>query len=156
VIPAPPLRAGDVLAVYGLLLSGAQGLDIIGARDRVTVVGPCTIPGHLIDLGVHPALVSGDGRVAGELIRVGDIHVGRRLDDFEDFLRHDPARSRYLRVLVELVAPRRRAWVYVWNGPADAGARIADGDWLAHAQRSGAVRRSGSPARPRRPRRLAQ
>jgi gamma-glutamylcyclotransferase (GGCT)/AIG2-like uncharacterized protein YtfP len=127
----PPLRAGDRLAAYGLLRPGAHGLDTLGLRGRVRPAGPCRIPGRLIDLGDHPALVPGTGEVAGDLLEIVDAAAGDALDAFEDFDPADPKGSVYRRKRLRLVRPPIHAWVYLWNGPPDAGPPIASGDWFA-------------------------
>jgi gamma-glutamylcyclotransferase (GGCT)/AIG2-like uncharacterized protein YtfP len=139
-ISTPPLRAGDLLAAYGLLRPGAHGLDRLRLRARVRPLGPCRIPGRLIDLGGHPALVAGPGEVAGDLLALEDAAAGAVLDAFEDFDRADPAGSIYRRARLRLLRPPVHAWVYLWNGAPDAGPPIPGGDWL---RRSSGVRRSG-------------
>jgi gamma-glutamylcyclotransferase (GGCT)/AIG2-like uncharacterized protein YtfP len=129
-IAAPPLGAGERLAAYGLLRPGAHGLDALGLRGRVRPLGPCRIPGRLIDLGGHPALIAGPGEVAGDLLELLDREAGDALDDFEDFDRADPERSVYRRERLRLARPPIHAWVYLWNGPPGAGPIIATGDWL--------------------------
>jgi gamma-glutamylcyclotransferase (GGCT)/AIG2-like uncharacterized protein YtfP len=45
------------------------------------------------------------------------------LDDYEG--------ADFSRVLVDVVAPARSAWIYLYNGQVDAERRIASGDFLA-------------------------
>ena len=99
-------------------------------RDRVVALGPCRIPGLLLDLGAYPGLVDGAGEVAGDLLRLKDADAGRLLDAFEDFDPSAPATSEYVRRRVRLVAPKVWAWVYAWNGDAEGRATVAGGDWL--------------------------
>jgi gamma-glutamylcyclotransferase (GGCT)/AIG2-like uncharacterized protein YtfP len=124
----PRLRTGDLLATYGLLRPRSDGLDRLGVRRDVGVIGPCVIPGRLIDLGDYPGLLLGEGEVAGDLVRILKRRAGPKLDSFEDFRDGDPT-SAYLRVRVRLIRPAVHAWVYVWNGREDAGPLVASGDW---------------------------
>jgi gamma-glutamylcyclotransferase (GGCT)/AIG2-like uncharacterized protein YtfP len=126
----PPLRTGDRLAVYGLLRPACDGLDRLDVRARVRPLRPCRIPGRLIDLGGHPGLLAEPGEVAGDLLAILDPDVGAVLDGFEAFDPADPQGSLYRRERIGLLRPRVQAWVYLWNGPAEAGPLIASGDWL--------------------------
>lgn len=124
------VKAGDLIAVYGLLRAGQSGFDQFGLAHAFRAAGPCVIAGALWDLGRYPALVDGDGRVLGEVFEVLDPGVMGDLDAFEDYWPGDPARSRYERRKVRLIEPDRDAWVYVWlKGLADAR-RIESGDWF--------------------------
>jgi len=125
-----PVRAGDAIAVYGLLRAGESGFARFGLADAFRPLGPCVIPGELWDLGGFPGLVSGKGEVAGELFEITDALVMSRLDEFEDYWPNDPARSRYDRVTLQLAAPDRDAWVYVWRLGLESATRIESGDWF--------------------------
>ncbi len=126
----PRLRAGDIIAAYGLLRPGSSGLDRLRARSGVRPLGGCRIPGRLIHLGGHPGLVPGAGEVAGDLLGLLEPRVGALLDDFEDFDPAAPEGSAYRRVRLRLVRPAIHAWVYLWNGPVEAGPPVPGGDWL--------------------------
>lgn len=125
----PPLRGDDLLAAYGLLRPRAHGLDRLGLRSTVRWIGPCVVPGRLIDLGDYPGLLPGGGEVAGDLLRILDARAGPKLDAFEEFRPGDPT-SAYRRVRMRLLRPAVHAWIYVWNGSDDAGPPTAGGDWL--------------------------
>jgi gamma-glutamylcyclotransferase (GGCT)/AIG2-like uncharacterized protein YtfP len=127
----PRLRAGDLVAAYGLLRPQFSGLDRLNVRARVRVRGACRIPGRLIDLGSFPGLLESEGEVAGDLLQLLDAGVGDLLDAFEDFDRSDAEASVYRRVRRRLVRPQMEAWVYLWNGPTDAGPVVPGGDWLS-------------------------
>lgn len=129
------LKPGDLLAAYGLLRPRADGLDRLKLRRAVRALGPCLIPGRLIDLGDYPGLLPGKGEVAGDLVRILDHRAGAPLDAFEDFDPRRPERSAYVRVRIMLIRPAVHAWVYVWNGREDAGAPVAKGDWLRRQSR---------------------
>jgi gamma-glutamylcyclotransferase (GGCT)/AIG2-like uncharacterized protein YtfP len=126
----PPLAAGDLLAVYGLLRPGSIGLDSLRLRARVRVVGPCRIPGRLIDLGSYPGLIAGSGEVVGDLVSPLDDGVGAAFDDFEGFDPAKPDAGAYRREKVRLVEPDREAWVYAWIWLTGSAPLVPSGDWL--------------------------
>ncbi len=125
-----PVRAGDAIAVYGLLRAGESGFARFGLADAFRPLGPCVIPGALWDLGRFPGLVAGPGEVVGELFELVDVSVMPRLDAFEDYWPDDPDRSRYDRVKLQLIEPDRSAWVYIWRLGLEAATRIESGDWF--------------------------
>ncbi len=124
------VRAGDAIAVYGLLRRGESGFERFGLAGAFEPLGPCVIPGQLYDLGAYPGLVIGEGEVIGELFEVRDPGVMPALDAFEDYWPGEPDRSRYERVEVSLIEPDRRAWVYVWRLSLNRARRIESGDWF--------------------------
>ncbi|MEQ8432818.1 MAG: gamma-glutamylcyclotransferase family protein [Oceanicaulis sp.] len=124
------VKAGDLIAVYGLLRAGETGFAQFGLAHAFRDAGPCVLTGELWDLGRYPGLMEGEGRVLGELFEVIDPSVMTRLDAFEDYWPGDPARSRYARRKVQLIEPDHEAWVYVWILGLDAASRIESGDWL--------------------------
>lgn len=126
----PRMRVGERLAVYGLLRPSESGLDRLRVRSKIVDRGGCRIPGTLIDLGGYPGLIAGAGEVRGDLLELRSLRAGDALDAFEDFKPADPEGSAYRRVRIRLVRPPVHAWVYLWNGPNDAGSVIAGGDWL--------------------------
>ncbi|MFN3835451.1 MAG: gamma-glutamylcyclotransferase [Glycocaulis sp.] len=130
------VRAGDAFAVYGLLRKGASGFAQFGLERAFRPLGPCRISGLIYDLGGYPGLTEGEGEVAGELFAVADPSIIAKLDAFEDYYPHAPARSRYLRRQITLLTPARKAWVYVWNRPVEGAPLVAHGDWLEWAGRS--------------------
>lgn len=129
------IAAGEHLAAYGLLRRGSGVLERLGLVQSITLIGPCRIPGRLYDLGGAPGLVTGDGEVKGELVRVKDAAAGVALDRFEDFDPAEPASSGYARRRIRLIEPALEAWVYVWTKPVAEEERIPSGDWLAHLGR---------------------
>ncbi len=124
------VRAGDAIAVYGLLRAGESGFARFGLAEAFKPIGPCLIPGELWDLGDYPGLVAGPGEVVGELFEIVDPGVMPTLDEFEDYWPNDPDRSRYDRVKVRLVGYDRSAWVYVWRLGLEDATPIASGDWF--------------------------
>lgn len=124
------MNEGDLLAVYGLLRKGEVGFARFGLANAFEHVGPCVIPGKLLDLGDYPGIVAGEGRVIGELFCVKDMSVMPQLDAYEDYDASDENGSRYLRRQVTLIEPQATAWVYLWNLGVDGCRPIASGDWL--------------------------
>lgn len=124
------IRAGDLIAVYGLLRADESGFARFGLANAFKPRGPCVISGELWDLGAYPGLVPSEGQVIGELFELTDLSVMPKLDAFEDYWPDDPARSRYDRVKVRLVEPDQSAWVYVWRLGLETATRIESGDWL--------------------------
>ncbi|MFW6300840.1 MAG: gamma-glutamylcyclotransferase family protein [Oceanicaulis sp.] len=127
---AGAVRAGDLIAVYGLLRAGEVGFEQFGLAHAFRDAGPCVLKGELFDLGRYPGLVQGEGRVIGELFEVLDPSVMARLDAWEDYWPDDPARSRYERRKLRLLKPQTEAWVYVWILGLDGARRIESGDWF--------------------------
>lgn len=125
------VRDGDLIAVYGLLRAGESGFERFGLAAAFRDVGPCLIAGRLYDFGRYPGLVAGEGVVRGEIFEVRDASVMPALDAYEDYWPDDPERSRYERVQVPLLDPRREAWVYRWIGSLDGARPIDSGDWFA-------------------------
>jgi gamma-glutamylcyclotransferase (GGCT)/AIG2-like uncharacterized protein YtfP len=134
------VRAGELLVVYGTLLSGLGHQERLGVAGGLELVGPCRVRGSLFALGWYPGLVVDDrpgdpsppGLVAGELFRVVDPAVVGVLDRFEGYDPASPATSEYLRVRVRVVEPDVEAWVYVYAGPGRPGAHLSHGDWRTH------------------------
>jgi gamma-glutamylcyclotransferase (GGCT)/AIG2-like uncharacterized protein YtfP len=124
------VRAGDAVAVYGLLRSGESGFERFGLAGAFAPLGPCVIPGRLYDLGAYPGLIDGPGKVVGELFEVRDAGVMPALDAFEDYWPDDPDRSRYDRVQLRLLEPDREAWVYCWKLGLHEARLIESGDWF--------------------------
>lgn len=125
-----------LLAVYGSLRrcgpAHARFLNAPRARFRAAD----RVSGSLYDLGAYPAyLTEPAGPVAVELYEIGSPELLRALDRFEDYTPEAPSRSVYRRALVMPAAAGREAWIYVYLKPVRAGARIASGDWCAHAGR---------------------
>lgn len=89
-----------------------------------TLLGPGRVSGRLLHLGRYPGLVTGRGRVAGELYRLDDPELLAILDREEgyNFVRR--------RAIVTLAGGRRaRAWIYRYRGRVERARVIAEGDW---------------------------
>jgi gamma-glutamylcyclotransferase (GGCT)/AIG2-like uncharacterized protein YtfP len=99
------------------------GLHAVLARGA-TRVGAGTVRGRLLDLGRYPALVTGAGRVHGEVYRLDDPELLAVLDREEgyNFTRR--------RAIVTFAQGRRTgAWIYRYRGPRDRAVTIPDGNY---------------------------
>jgi gamma-glutamylcyclotransferase (GGCT)/AIG2-like uncharacterized protein YtfP len=122
----------EYVAFYGTLMSAFDSLDELDAREQLRLVGPCTIEGHLFNMGEWPSLTLGDGTVKGELFEILDHTVFGKLDPFE---RYDPAQrdqSGYQRRCVRLAEPAVDAWLYVANEAVTPQQLIQSGSWYDH------------------------
>lgn len=138
-------RSTGALAVYGTLRRGEPNASLLGDAQ---FLGMGRIVGRLREMPrtrarayAYPSLVlEGEGPVVVELYELTDPSLLARIDVLEAFDPADVAGSEYVRRLVDVVdGPLAAAWVYVFNGPAEAmGEPIPDGDWIAHRSRAGA------------------
>lgn len=94
------------LAAYGTLKQGSGQQQDLGVAHMLRFIGPCTLPGRLINLGDYPALVTGEGRVEAELFQVLNPAVWSILDDYEG--------DEYTRRQVRLLDPPGQAWTYLY------------------------------------------
>jgi gamma-glutamylcyclotransferase (GGCT)/AIG2-like uncharacterized protein YtfP len=122
----------ELLAVYGTLMTGlALPQQPPGVERSLRLRGACRIPGRLHDMGVgYPALVVGEGSVAGELYEVADLAVLEVLDAYEP--------PPYTRRQVRLVEPEVDAWTYVYEGEPPPDSLIDEADWRAFVAVRGA------------------
>ena len=126
------VRTGDLLAVYGELLSRPDLEQAEGMRRGLRLRGRCWIPGLLYEIGEYAALVPGEGQVLGELYEVTDPAIFEELDWFQSFDRGRPPLPEYVRRRVALVEPELIAWVYVYIRDPATHRRVASGDWRGH------------------------
>lgn len=137
-------RSTSALAFYGTLRRGEPKAPLLGNARYLgmgRIVGRLReMPRTLARAYAYPSLVlDGEGLVVVELYDLTDPSLLARIDVLEAFDPADVAGSEYVRRLVDVVGgPVARAWVYVFNGPAEAmGEPIPDGDWVAHRARAG-------------------
>jgi gamma-glutamylcyclotransferase (GGCT)/AIG2-like uncharacterized protein YtfP len=123
---------GDLLAVYGELLSGLDAPQPPGLKHGLILRGSCWIPGVLYDLGQYAALVPGNGQVLGELYEVADPGRFEELDWFQTYDRGRTLEPEYVRCLVPLIEPEIEAWVYMYGHDPHGNPRVESGDWRGH------------------------
>jgi len=121
---------GELIAVYGTLMSGQAYAGRPDVETLLRPVGPCRLRGRLYSEGDYPWLVvEATGEVAGELYEVLDSATLEILDAYESEGRHtDGGNGNYARRRIRLLEPDVEAWVYVWEGEP-RGEPIDDGDW---------------------------
>lgn len=123
------------LVLYGTLMRGLRPPAAPRVLERLGYLGPCRLPGRLLDFGRFPGLVPGHGEVLGELYELPGpepLDALVDLDAYESCDPHDPEHSLYVRQLVALTTPSLDAWVYVYNGATRGAGEVPDGDWRAH------------------------
>jgi gamma-glutamylcyclotransferase (GGCT)/AIG2-like uncharacterized protein YtfP len=139
IIPSNPRPGDSFLFVYGTL---RPFVDIPMARWLARVaryVGPGRTRGRLYDLGPYPGFRPScrlDQWVVGDLYRVRDPSVMRRLDRYEAGTGH--GRPRFVRRACVVSFGRRRrcaAWIYVYERNPLRRPRIEHGDYFAHLGR---------------------
>lgn len=126
------VNAGDLLAVYGELLSRPDIEQAEGLRAGLLLRGSCWIPGVLYEQGEYAALVPGDSQVLGELYEVTDAAVFDELDWFQAYDRGRETEPEYERRHLALIEPEVSAWVYVYTRDPGSGRRVESGDWRGH------------------------
>jgi gamma-glutamylcyclotransferase (GGCT)/AIG2-like uncharacterized protein YtfP len=98
------------IALYGSLLSGLPSEERPKIEGLLEFVGPCIIPGQLIDLGSYPGLVESETDfVRGEFYNLLDPQALQILDLFERYDPQSPDDSLYHRRLVFLKQPPLQA-----------------------------------------------
>lgn len=139
-----------LLFTYGSLLRAYPGGLSRRIHGACRLLGPARITGHLLDLGEYPALVydpATGAQVEGELLDLkADEGLLALLDAYEGYdPRLPPGENLYQRkrLPVERLEGRAvvEAWVYVWQGPADAYPRIPYSNYLNYFWKHEAHRR---------------
>lgn len=114
------------LAVYGTLRPGGRAYAAFGLAHRTRHLGPCCIPGRIVDLGGYPGLLPAQGQdassgVAADLLELLDPALWDELDAYEG--------PDYVRAAVRLLDPDRDAQVWLWRHDAAGAAPVPDNDW---------------------------
>lgn len=121
--------------VYGTLMRGLYNHHVV--EPFIASVQGGVTKGILFDLPYgYPAVVQGDGVVAGELIELNNIVVAlERLDELEDYFGVSNPNNLYERVIQEIDTKKGEktlAYFYIWSKPEEIqeiGTKVADGDW---------------------------
>lgn len=115
------------LAVYGTLRPGGRAYVAFDLAQRTRHLGPCRIPGRIVDLGGYPGLIAttepqqaGEG-VAADLLVILDPALIDELDVYEG--------PDYQRATVQLLEPDRAALVWLWRHDAADAAPVPGNDW---------------------------
>ena len=123
--------AGDLLFVYGTLMSGFDNAFAASLRQAAALVGPATLPGRMhVVRGprgalVYPAVVPPEDPaelVHGELYRVSHPAVFESLDRYEG-----AEYERVRRGVSAASGERDDAWVYLFRGDVTVLPRIPSG-----------------------------
>jgi gamma-glutamylcyclotransferase (GGCT)/AIG2-like uncharacterized protein YtfP len=117
------------MAVYGSLMTSEGMLAKLGAGSMVQLLGSALIPGQLFDLGDFPGLISGEGAVGGELLRIVDPAVIPILDEYEACRPDSPGSSLFVRQRLKLIEPPVEAWVYLYAGSVENRRPIVGLTW---------------------------
>jgi gamma-glutamylcyclotransferase (GGCT)/AIG2-like uncharacterized protein YtfP len=116
--------------VYGTLM---RGLSRHHFMSDGRLKGEASAKGRLISLGEYPALLDGAGTVRGELYAFDDLPAALDiLDDVENFDPANPEHSEYVREVRRVErddGEQIRAWLYIYNRPAEDAPIISSGDW---------------------------
>ena len=124
------------LFIYGTLMPGLRlEAEMHGAR----FVGPAHIAGRLIDVGLYPGLLQGDGQVTGEVYEVDDAHLAR-LDGVEGVVPGDRAESHYWREDVTVLSgplQGQQVQTYLYNRPVEGCTPIPHGDYRRYIHEVG-------------------
>jgi gamma-glutamylcyclotransferase (GGCT)/AIG2-like uncharacterized protein YtfP len=126
-----PPTIPQLFAVYGSLMPGEEAYTTFRLDSRAKDLGPCRLPGQLLDLGEYPGLLyANDGsEVRGHLFSTTDKALLIELDAYEVFLPDNFADSEYQRIIVPLCDQPTDAWVYYYTGPTEGFSLVPDGDW---------------------------
>jgi gamma-glutamylcyclotransferase (GGCT)/AIG2-like uncharacterized protein YtfP len=113
------------LAVYGTLRPGGRAYAAFALDQRTRHIGPCRIPGRIVDLGGYPGLlpaVEGEAsEVIADLLEILDPALWDELDAYEG--------PDYRRATVRLNAPEQMANVWLWRHGAGDAAPVPGNDW---------------------------
>lgn len=129
----------DKLFVYGTLRHRVRNRFAELLSRSGQLLGHGTVSGSLYQIEDYPGLVrseSAEGRVHGEIYRIGQREVWRALDEYEGCGPRDKPPYEFERedVVVTMddgtVIP---ATTYVYHGPIREKSKIASGDFLAHS-----------------------
>ena len=113
----------DILFIYGTLHPDRAPAAIAPVARTLTLIGPATVRGTLLDLGTYPGILlnpNSPTEIPGHHFALPDPpnETWRALDRYEDFRPQDPAASLFLRVQTAALQPNGTkipCWIYVYN-----------------------------------------
>ncbi len=113
----------ELLFIYGTLHPDRAPAEIAAAVRTLTLVGPATIRGTLLDLGEYPGVLldaEAATDVPGNLFALPQPSdaIWAQLDAYEDFRADDPAGSLFLRrrtVATTADGATLECWLYIYN-----------------------------------------
>ncbi len=117
------INDGELLFVYGTLMSSFEGLHASFLRQHAQLLGEASASGRLVKLTWYPGFIKepGAGKVWGELYRVKDAkRLWPMLDEYEGVGTQSLAGDEYRRELIEVAfeGSQLQAWTYVYTGSA--------------------------------------
>jgi gamma-glutamylcyclotransferase (GGCT)/AIG2-like uncharacterized protein YtfP len=126
----------DLVFFYGTLMDSFRRVHGEPIPLALTPLGHGWIDAALFDLGAYPgAIPSPTSRVRGELHRMHDPAATlRALDEYEGYHPADDG-CLFVRRAVSVTLDDHsveQAWVYFFNAPLGAAARIESGDYLKY------------------------
>lgn len=122
--------SGNRIFVYGTLRPGGS------AEARMKNgrwLGSATARGRLHRLPDYPAMVDGEGVVAGDLFEADDPEtLLAELDAYEGCGPDDPEPHEYRRAQIEVIHNdvKSTAWAWLYNWPLDGATLIEDGNFI--------------------------
>jgi gamma-glutamylcyclotransferase (GGCT)/AIG2-like uncharacterized protein YtfP len=124
----------DRLFVYGTICQGQTARSLVEPSITRSVKASTDGQIYAFPMG-YPGYVEGEGRVAGELLWLGQLAATFALLDAyegEDFVR-------VIRQVTTETGEDLWAWIYVLADPqaVKLGTRIADGDWVRYRNEQG-------------------
>ena len=106
----------DHIVFYGTLMS--MGMTKMHEKIKSDLVyeGNCILYGKLYTLGRYPGLKSGNYLIHGELYKILNTDLLNILDEYEAVDNENPLTAGFTRKSVVLVEPKKKAWVYYYEG----------------------------------------
>ena len=107
----------DHIFFYGTLMQEDSNHQII-IENKLTFVGYGKIRGLLYDLGDYPGAIKNTlGEIFGEIYKIIDSDVLKKIDEYEDYLLNDTRNSLFIRdtTLAEFNGNCLQVFVYWYN-----------------------------------------
>lgn len=119
----------NLIAFYGTLKKDSANPFVVELSKKLKYLGECSIKGKLYDLGRLPAIKLGEGSVQAELYEILDDSILLKLDEYEAIDNINKKNPGYKRVLANLDAPHKKAWVYEYSGRPSHRQLVGSGVW---------------------------